>query len=89
MPDYYDLKEKVSKYFQELNDIKPANEKLTEQVSQLTMEKSAFGVMAQRYETLLEIMTDWRMAYSGDSSDEARAYIEAEVTEYTAILNDD
>jgi len=42
-----------------------------------------------RYDTLLEIMTDWRMGASGDNPVEARAYIEEEITEYAAILSGD
>ena len=88
-PDYFDLKEMVDVYYQELKDIKPKKESLTEQVVQLTKEKTVFEEMATRYDALLEIMTDWRMGASGDSSAEARVYIDNEITQYVAILSED
>lgn len=87
--DYYDLKEKGSEYYRELREAKLEKEGLIEQVAQLTQEKAAFEVMAYRHETLLEIMTDWRMGASGDSLEKAREHIESEVTEYAAIFNAD
>lgn len=89
LTDYYDLKEKVGKYYQELQELKPNNENLTDQVAELTLEKADFEVMIGRYEALMEIMTDWRMGVSGDGPDGARAHIEGEVTKYAAILNED
>ncbi|MGE0013299.1 MAG: hypothetical protein AB7S62_13820 [Azoarcus sp.] len=89
LTDYCDLKEKVSEYYRELQVIKPENEILAKQMVRLMREKADFEAMAERYEVLLEIMTDWRMAAAGDSPEMARAYIEAEVTEYAAILNGD
>ena len=88
-PDYFDLREMVDVYYQELKDIKPKKESLTEQVVQLTKEKTVFEDMATRYDALLEIMTDWRMGASGDSSAEARVYIDKEITQYVAILSED
>ena len=89
LTDYYGLKEKVNEYHQELKDLKPEKENLAEQVAQLMQEKTIFEEMARRYDTLLEIMTDWRMGASEDNPVEARAYIEDEITEYAAILSDD
>ena len=88
-PDYFDLKEKVDAHYQELKNIKPKKESLSEQVVQLTKEKTVFEEMAKRYDALLEIMTDWRMGASGDSSAEARVYIDNEITQYVAILSED
>lgn len=89
LTDYYDLKEKVSEYYEELKELKPEKEGLTERVTLLTQEKADLEAVARRYDTLLEIMTDWRMGASGDSPAKAREYIEVEVTEYAAILNED
>ena len=81
LTDYFDLKEKVSEYYQELQVVKPANEEMMQ-------EKADFEITSNRYDALLEMMTDWQMGVSGENADNARAYIEAEITEYTAILND-
>lgn len=89
LTDYYGLKEKVNEYYQELKGLKPEKENLAEQVAQLIQEKTVFEEMARRYDTLLEIMTDWRMGASGDNLVEARAYIEDEITEYATILSGD
>lgn len=89
LTDYYDLKEKVGEYYQELQTLKPENESLANQVAALAEEKAGFEAMAKRYDTLLEIMTDWRMGVSDDGPDEARVHIESLVTEYAAILNED
>ena len=86
LADYYDLKEKVGAYYQELQALKPENESLAEKVAELIIEKTSFEEMAQRYDALLEIMTDWRMGVSSDHPDEARTHIESEVAEYVDIL---
>jgi uncharacterized protein YifN (PemK superfamily) len=86
LTDYYELKEKVSSYFNELQKLKPQNEELIDQVTRLTQEKTDSDEVVKRHEVLLEIMTDWHVAVSGDSLDKARAHIDKEITEYAAIL---
>lgn len=82
LTDYYDLKDKVSEYYQELEVLKPTN-------ASLMQEKAASEITSSRYDALLEMMTDWRMGVSGENAVNARAFIEAEISEYTAILNGD
>lgn len=86
MTDYYDLRKKVSEYFKELEIVRPHNEKL---VAQLEIHKADYETMTKRYDALLEILTDWRMGVSGDTPDQAKAHIEAELVQYLAILNED
>jgi hypothetical protein len=88
LTDYYDLKEKVGEYYQELVALKADCDSLSQQVEQLTEEKVLFEELKNRHDALLEIITDWRMGASEDSPEKARVYIENEVAEYLAILNE-
>lgn len=91
LTDYCDLRKKVSEYYRTLQVLIPEKEGLVKQVTRLTQEKADFEAMTKRCEALLEMMTDWRMGVSGgsDSLEDVRACIEAEVTDYAAILNGD
>ena len=87
-PYYSSLKEKVGDYFNELEDLKRENLAIKLEVEQLKNEKCEYEVMEKRYNTLLEIMTDWRMGASEDSEEQAKKHIENEITEFDIILND-
>ncbi|MCH8544218.1 MAG: type II toxin-antitoxin system PemK/MazF family toxin [Alcanivorax sp.] len=89
LADYYDVKEKVSDYYRKLEAANHENENLAEQVVRLTAEQARVEAVASRCEALLEIMIDWRRGVSEDSLEQARAYIETELTDYMAILSGD